>query len=230
MHNYTLPSAKAVQRTSGYLLEAQFHSLFVFFFCKIFFRYTDTCEVFAKEAHLSTDIEVCDNIDLETILLEYSDYYFAKFNKYPKICKKGESNFTNVAWVPTHIIFSYCEKKNPYSIAKKKCYILRSNKKEKNKVINRSNRKFDEESIKNANDNLDNSGDKIKNNLSKVEPNFNITVTPLFPTINSTSDQDKTNNDVDEDFGCNKSLKPLGKLYASGTEWREIAEMIAKVP
>uniref|UniRef100_A0A8C5TK87 Katanin p60 ATPase-containing subunit A-like 2 n=1 Tax=Malurus cyaneus samueli TaxID=2593467 RepID=A0A8C5TK87_9PASS len=32
--------------------------------------------------------EVCDNIDLETILMEYESYYFVKFQKYPKITKK----------------------------------------------------------------------------------------------------------------------------------------------
>ncbi|XP_058789959.1 katanin p60 ATPase-containing subunit A-like 2 [Phymastichus coffea] len=161
--------------------------------------YTDACEVFANEAHLSTDIEICDNIDLETILLEYSDYYFAKFNKYPKICKRGESNFTNA-----------------------------TNKKEKNKSANKSHRKTDEESIKHANDNSNNAAEKVKNNSLKTEPNFNITVKPLFPTTNFENDQDKTNNDVDIDFDCNNSLKPLGKLYPTGTEWREIAEMIAK--
>nr|XP_014435905.1 katanin p60 ATPase-containing subunit A-like 2 isoform X2 [Pelodiscus sinensis] len=33
--------------------------------------------------------EVCDNIDLETILMEYESYYYVKFQKYPKITKKA---------------------------------------------------------------------------------------------------------------------------------------------
>uniref|UniRef100_A0A3B3QMJ2 Katanin p60 ATPase-containing subunit A-like 2 n=1 Tax=Paramormyrops kingsleyae TaxID=1676925 RepID=A0A3B3QMJ2_9TELE len=32
--------------------------------------------------------EVCDNVDLETILMEYESYYFIKFHKYPKLTKK----------------------------------------------------------------------------------------------------------------------------------------------
>ncbi|XP_066507106.1 katanin p60 ATPase-containing subunit A-like 2 isoform X2 [Hoplias malabaricus] len=32
--------------------------------------------------------EVCDNIDLDTILMEYESYYFIKFQKYPKLTKK----------------------------------------------------------------------------------------------------------------------------------------------
>ncbi|KAL7847053.1 hypothetical protein SRHO_G00220330 [Serrasalmus rhombeus] len=32
--------------------------------------------------------EVCDNVDLDTILMEYESYYFIKFQKYPKLTKK----------------------------------------------------------------------------------------------------------------------------------------------
>lgn len=32
--------------------------------------------------------EVCDNIDLDTIVMEYESYYFIKFQKYPKLTKK----------------------------------------------------------------------------------------------------------------------------------------------
>lgn len=54
-------------------------------------RYINSVQSLIIEARLSEDVQVCDNIDLETILLEYYDYYFAKFNKYPKVCKKNET-------------------------------------------------------------------------------------------------------------------------------------------
>ncbi|XP_072272817.1 katanin p60 ATPase-containing subunit A-like 2 [Pyxicephalus adspersus] len=51
--------------------------------------YVDTANTLEQEAKLSLRrFEVCDNIDLETILLEYESYYFIKFQKYPKITKK----------------------------------------------------------------------------------------------------------------------------------------------
>lgn len=50
-----------------------------------------TAESLQKEAGLSGDVEVCDNIDLDTILQEYSSFYYAKFSKFPKICKKVEA-------------------------------------------------------------------------------------------------------------------------------------------
>ncbi|KAK0085799.1 hypothetical protein PV325_004409 [Microctonus aethiopoides] len=48
----------------------------------------ETSEYLKKEAKLPMDIKVCDNIDLDSILACYSDYYLSKFNKLPKICKK----------------------------------------------------------------------------------------------------------------------------------------------
>ncbi|CAL7945345.1 unnamed protein product [Xylocopa violacea] len=49
--------------------------------------YLDTYNVLMEEADLSTEIQICDNIDLETILMEYDSYYQLKFNKYPTLCK-----------------------------------------------------------------------------------------------------------------------------------------------
>lgn len=57
----------------------------------VFRRYSSTVESLLKEAQLSRDVHVCDNIDLETIILEYADYYYAKYNRYPKFCKKAEA-------------------------------------------------------------------------------------------------------------------------------------------
>lgn len=52
-------------------------------------NFTTTADSLESEAQLSNDFEVCDNIDLENILQEYSSYYHAKFNKSPKIIKQS---------------------------------------------------------------------------------------------------------------------------------------------
>lgn len=31
---------------------------------------------------------MCDNVDLDTVLMEYESFYFIKFQKYPKLTKK----------------------------------------------------------------------------------------------------------------------------------------------
>lgn len=47
----------------------------------------------AEEAQLSTNVEVCDNVDLDIILQEYQSYYYVKFQKMPKITKKVDAAF-----------------------------------------------------------------------------------------------------------------------------------------
>lgn len=62
-----------------------------FFFFHFFeiTRYIDAANALEQETTLGLrGFEVCDNIDLETILMEYESYYFVKFQKYPKITKK----------------------------------------------------------------------------------------------------------------------------------------------
>ncbi|XP_021236338.1 katanin p60 ATPase-containing subunit A-like 2 isoform X3 [Numida meleagris] len=51
--------------------------------------YMDAANALEQETKLGLrGFEVCDNVDLETILMEYESYYFVKFQKYPKITKK----------------------------------------------------------------------------------------------------------------------------------------------
>ncbi|KAL7976006.1 hypothetical protein Chor_011774 [Crotalus horridus] len=53
--------------------------------------YVDAANALEQEAKGGLRrFEVCDNVDLETILMEYESYYYVKFQKYPKITKKGQ--------------------------------------------------------------------------------------------------------------------------------------------
>ncbi|MEJ1286015.1 katanin p60 subunit A-like 2 [Cricetulus griseus] len=52
--------------------------------------YIDAANALEEETKLGLRrFEVCDNVDLETILMEYESYYFVKFQKYPKMVKKA---------------------------------------------------------------------------------------------------------------------------------------------
>nr|KAF6471438.1 katanin catalytic subunit A1 like 2 [Molossus molossus] len=52
--------------------------------------YIDAAKALEQETKLGLQrFEVCDNVDLETILMEYESYYFVKFQKYPRIVKKA---------------------------------------------------------------------------------------------------------------------------------------------
>ncbi|XP_037364458.1 katanin p60 ATPase-containing subunit A-like 2 isoform X1 [Talpa occidentalis] len=58
--------------------------------------YFDTANALEQETKLGLRrFEVCDNIDLETILMEYESYYYVKFQKYPKIIKKASDTAEN---------------------------------------------------------------------------------------------------------------------------------------
>ncbi|XP_043937804.1 katanin p60 ATPase-containing subunit A-like 2 isoform X1 [Protopterus annectens] len=51
--------------------------------------YIDAANALEQETSLGLRrFEVCDNVDLETILMEYESYYYIKFQRYPKITKK----------------------------------------------------------------------------------------------------------------------------------------------
>ncbi|CAF4871173.1 unnamed protein product [Rotaria socialis] len=54
--------------------------------------YVESARQLEHETNLDvTKYDVCDNIDLDTILQEYESYFYIKFNKYPKLTKKNVS-------------------------------------------------------------------------------------------------------------------------------------------
>ncbi|CAF0912763.1 unnamed protein product [Rotaria sordida] len=52
--------------------------------------YVESARQLEHETNLDVNkYDVCDNIDLDTILQEYESYFFIKFNKYPKLTKRN---------------------------------------------------------------------------------------------------------------------------------------------
>lgn len=50
--------------------------------------YYNTAEALKTEGRLSDEFELCDNVDLDAIYLEYASFFNLKFGKYPRILKK----------------------------------------------------------------------------------------------------------------------------------------------
>ncbi|KAF5897934.1 katanin p60 ATPase-containing subunit A-like 2 isoform X2, partial [Clarias magur] len=51
--------------------------------------YVDAASALEQETHFGLrKFEVCDNVDLDTVLMEYESFHFIKFQKYPKLSKK----------------------------------------------------------------------------------------------------------------------------------------------
>lgn len=46
-----------------------------------------------EEANLANEYRVCDNIDLDTIYLDYCSYYQLRFGKQPKVLKKKDVTY-----------------------------------------------------------------------------------------------------------------------------------------
>ncbi|XP_015606634.1 katanin p60 ATPase-containing subunit A-like 2 [Cephus cinctus] len=161
-------------------------------------RFTECADALAKEAHLSKDVKLCDNIDLDIVLLEYSDYYYAKYQRYPKICKKVESA------VESNFVH---------------------NQPKKERTVKNSGR-LDGQS---SDDKFGKSKSSTSENNtgSEIEPIFAPIVTPIFQRPKNQVGDVRLGNNV-ESLENERILKPLQGLYESGTEWREIAEMIAK--
>ena len=67
----------------------------------IVFRYVESAQSLGKETNIDlSKYEVADNVDLETVLMEYESYYFIKFSKYPKIAKRLNPN--GMYWYGSH--------------------------------------------------------------------------------------------------------------------------------
>lgn len=55
----------------------------------VYFSYVESAKTLSRETNLDMNkFEVCDNVSLETVLMEYEAYYHVKFQRYPKITKK----------------------------------------------------------------------------------------------------------------------------------------------
>ena len=52
-------------------------------------RYIESANSLSKETNIDVNrYEVADNVDLETVLMDYESYYYMKFTRYPKIVKR----------------------------------------------------------------------------------------------------------------------------------------------
>ncbi|XP_011694714.1 PREDICTED: katanin p60 ATPase-containing subunit A-like 2 [Wasmannia auropunctata] len=161
--------------------------------------YSSTAESLFKEAQLSRDIHVCDNIDLETIILEYVDYHYAKYNKYPKLCKK-----TEVGSVAQNI-----NKRERVS----KAY----SKQEDSRVTEECNNIGRNKVIQ-----------KHTASTCSNELNLGITVTPIFPAESGDRVAVQVPMSDETFIDNERPLKPIGNLYPHGSELKEIADVISR--
>lgn len=182
----------------------------VAFLTSHYFRYRNTFHSLYAEVPSIRNYEVCDNVDLPTILKDYESYYNIRFQKYPKISKAligdGDGNVgvsrtvtkckhrplgTNVQLIKylmqLGILYVY--------------FFIASTQEQKS--IN-TTKSIDA---------------KERENKTSFEKLSAITVTPLI--------KDKTDETKEE--SQEKILKPLAGLGNQNPEWIAMAETITKV-
>ncbi|XP_061071933.1 katanin p60 ATPase-containing subunit A-like 2 isoform X2 [Conger conger] len=85
-----IKTSKQAREADEMRTEARRRSLLVLMFNYLMDEgYVDTACSLEQETNLGLrKFEVCDNVDLDTIIMEYESYYFIKFQKYPKLTKR----------------------------------------------------------------------------------------------------------------------------------------------
>ena len=143
-------------------------------------------------------------MDLATIVQEYESYYFLRFQKYPKICKK--------------VINEDSKKTPPRKIISQESETTKSRQND----MQKENKVQVTKSIgKTANNNALKSP---KHNVSLLD--LDIVVLPLTP--NGFLSGNGNQNSVQESTS-DRLLKPLSGCSTYSAEWREFAEIISKV-
>lgn len=62
-----------------------------------FFSYVATAAALDRETNGAVrKFEVCDNVDLEMMLLEFESYHYIKFQKYPKVVRRATAGMKAV--------------------------------------------------------------------------------------------------------------------------------------
>jgi katanin p60 ATPase-containing subunit A1 len=177
-------------------------------------RYFDTAQCFSNEAHLTNQYQVCDNIDLGTIVQDFETYYYIRFQKYPKICKKipieeNRKTITKKTLNPENEIINDTTKSRATNLQNE---TQRDNKLHVTKSFGKASSTSIQKTV------------KSNNSLSDL----NLTGLPLTPEgftnipVNSTPNNAQSNN-------SEKLLKPLSGYSTCSTEWKELAETISKV-
>lgn len=176
-------------------------------------RFFDTAECFSNEAHLTNQYQICDNIDLGIIVQDFETYYYVRFQKYPKICKKMcvEENRKNTP------------KKTPYPGNE----IQDTTKPHTNNVQNEIPKESKLHVTKSFGKTSING---IQKTLKRNTPvsDLNLTVLPITHEGLTNMEVDKTQSNV-QDSSSEKLLKPLSGYSTYNPEWKEFAEIISKV-
>jgi katanin p60 ATPase-containing subunit A1 len=176
-------------------------------------RFFDTAQCLNNEAHLTNQYQICDNIDLGIIVQDFETYYYVRFQKYPKICRKVcvEENRKNISKKTPYLENEMQDTTKPRTTSVQNG-ILSENKLHVTKSFGKS------------------SSNGIEKTLKKNNPisELNLTVLPIPYEGFTNTDVDRTQSNV-QDSTSTKLLKPLSGYSIYNPEWKEFVDIISKV-
>lgn len=168
----------------------------------------ETAKTLQSEARLSANFEVCDNIDLDSIYLEFATYYNLKFGKYPKFLKKTTS-------INLSLPGQRLEKANANTLQKSKNISNLSS-------INKNNQKV-------LNDL--NSAISVPNNSDKLDADNDLQVTVTHLNTSSDADLNSTSRNINDNLADLKQIQHANSasrsdMLLSCQEWQNLAELV----
>lgn len=218
--------------------------------------YRETANCLSSEATIDVSrYEVCDNIDLETIILDYENYYHLKFSKYPRIAKKicqsaggrrsfenkvnNSSNYCRPTGTLPHISGTCRPPSSPPFPSHSKQFACKQKPlTPANKKANSSNTNSNSSSNSQSTENLCLQATSLLREGSNGEATSNIKKQklPLGGQFGQVIDIRSMLNDAtrmnleegSEQHQQDRLLKPLGGYLAYNNEWRDLAQLISR--
>lgn len=198
--------------------------------------YFEAAKMLEQETNLNLNkYHVCDNVNLETIILDFEAYYHIKFNRYPKLIKKIESSETSIKQYGK---LSASSKRKSANVSLPRLNSTNNNSKPQTtnseNSINHlrsddgkhkfSKNKDSESNAHPAKDSLE--GLAVVNTLNKTPAST--TGTPPCVVDYKQMIKDATRMNLEPENAEDRLLKPLGGFMGYSMEWKELAQVISK--
>ncbi|CAD5121466.1 unnamed protein product [Dimorphilus gyrociliatus] len=181
--------------------------------------YLEAATSLSKETNLDMNkFEVCDNVDLETVLMEYESFHYIKFSKYPKITKKLDGE-----------------------LAKRISKTIANNSNRAKRTANTTPQLPKIPPGTNVNRPRSSSKQKAVNHSEEIRNGLVVQATGQAVHTNSETQQKRVGQIIDmramlneatrlnvEEGSSDKLLKPLGGYTGYSTEWRDLAQVISR--
>ncbi|GAB1599823.1 katanin p60 ATPase-containing subunit A-like 2 [Argonauta hians] len=216
--------------------------------------YRNSADTLTHETSIDVNhYEICDNIDLETIIMDYENYYHLKFSKYPKLTKSFTSTAERRSGDRVHRRVQSTSNINglPRLSAKSRGSISPPPTNLPSKSAGKLKAKLGPNVKKTSQSNSAICCDQTKKPVSHTKSDFELIATPstLVPKMEQNKESTPPKHkqlpiidfrsmlnsaikiNLDENTEAtpqDRLLKPLGAFLGYNDEWRDLAQLISR--